>query len=89
MFLKVKFSCDCGCVSEYDNETTAKKIYCPNCGNELCSDISEKLLLVLRTANEIPEDDLFPAKPRLEFVTSPWEAVRESQPDIVHSLNSL
>lgn len=89
MYLKVKFRCDCGCTSEFDNETIANKICCPNCGNELKRDVSEKVLLLLRTMNEIPEDSWFSAKPKLEFITSSWEAVPENQSNTGRDLNSL
>lgn len=79
MYLKVKVRCECGCLSEFDNQTTANKICCSNYGNEMQPDISEKVLLLLHTMNEIPEFDSSPAQPKLEFVTSELAELLENQ----------
>lgn len=89
MYLKAKFRCDCGCVSEFDSQTTAEKIYCSNCGADLQPDISEKVLLLLRTMREIPEDYSRALKPALEFVTSPWEELLENQANTLHDPSTL
>lgn len=78
MYMKVKYWCPCGCVSEFSNNTSATSIVCPNCGKELQKDISDKVVLLLHTMNEIPEPNAFTSDARVEFVTSPWEDMPES-----------
>ncbi len=76
MFMKVRFKCDCGCKSEFNSDTTATRIFCPNCGNELPEADSEKVLSILRNTKDLSDDysGLF-AQKTLEFVTSQWEGV--------------
>ena len=75
MYLKVKFRCDCGCVSEFDGSTTASRIYCPNCGHSLPDEDSTKVLTALKSVHALSEKyDDFPVK-TLQFVTSPLESV--------------
>lgn len=76
MYIKVKFKCACGCLTEFNNETTATRIFCPNCGNELPESDSEKVLAILRNTMELSDDYSNPfSQQSLEFVTSQWEGV--------------
>lgn len=79
MYMKAKYRCSCGCVSEFDNNTSATSIVCPNCGSKLQADISDKVLLLLRTMNEIPEPNAFSSEAALAFVTSPWADMPKNQ----------
>ena len=70
MFLGLKFRCECGCISEYNSDTTADKISCPNCGAVLPQDVSENLLAMLHHAKAISEsysDGFFPT---LELISA-------------------
>lgn len=79
MFLKVKFRCNCGCVSEYDGSTTADHIYCPSCGNSLPDEDSTKVLTALKSVNSLPEKyDEFPM-PTLRFSTDQLESFLGNQ----------
>lgn len=57
MFLKLKTSCSCGCAYYSNEKTNVDKIICPNCGLE--HPYSSKLLMMLKTANEIPDGEIF------------------------------
>ena len=60
MWLRFKMSCTCQCSYSIGENTKADKIVCPNCGLEHPN--SEKLLAILKIANDIPtctsEDDV-------------------------------
>ena len=70
MFLKIRFRCDCGCVSEFDEKISTNSITCPNCGKPLPDEVSQKLLNILHNANGIDEKYSEAPLPKLEFVTS-------------------
>lgn len=79
MYLKVKFRCACGCVAEYDGDTTADHIFCPNCGCSLPDEDSAKVLTALKSIHSLSEKyDEFPM-PTLTFVTSPLESFLGNQ----------
>lgn len=73
MYLKVKYRCDCGCVSEFDGSTSATRIFCANCGNSLPDEDSAKILAALKNAHAIPECYDGNPFPTLMFVTDPSE----------------
>lgn len=73
MYLGIRYRCNCGCTSEFNSDTTAAEITCPNCGVALPPDVSEKLLSMLHNAKEIPEEFSEALFPKLTFITSPYK----------------
>ena len=82
MYLKVKFRCNCGCVSEYDGSTTADHIYCPSCGASLPDEDSTKVLTALKSVHALPERYDGNPFPALRFVTDPLEYFPENPKEI-------
>lgn len=64
MFLKFQITCTCHNRYTVNENVSADKIICPNCGLEY--PYSDKVLSMLKTAKEIPKGDLmseeFPIK---------------------------
>lgn len=72
MFMKVRYTCKCGCVSEYCDKTTSGVISCANCGNQLNSEDSKRVLIALKAVGGLPDNDAFSVE-KLEFIVSPLE----------------
>lgn len=57
MFLKFRINCTCHCEYTANENISTSKIICPNCGLEY--PYSDKLLLILNTAKDIPDGNRF------------------------------
>lgn len=68
MNLKFKITCSCHCSYTVNEKINTNKILCPNCGSEY--PYSEKLIYVLKTANEISEEENgFGNSPSIQVIT--------------------
>lgn len=57
MFLKFQISCACHCKYSVNENIDTDKIICPNCNLEY--PYSAKVLSILKTAKEIPDNEVF------------------------------
>lgn len=71
MFLKFQITCTCHNRYTVNENVSADKIICPNCGLEY--PYSDKVLSMLKTAKEIPEGNITSNKECCISVLSPGE----------------
>lgn len=71
MFLKFKIFCTCHCEYTANENISTSKIICPNCGLEY--PYSDKLLLILNTAKDIPKWEYGSNEIRTEVISQSEE----------------
>lgn len=76
MYLKLKLKCHCSCTHELLEDTSVSEIICPNCGEKMDKETSDKLLKTLSLVNSIendPNNPFFNSGFNISLVTSPFE----------------